>query len=253
MHKMKLRYWSKVVLLCLGAWLAVYAMLPWAINGQSQSRAVRGQPVAGETDAERFDLKIRDEMFAGFRGDKAALARAMKICEDKLARDPKHPEALVWHGSGLLFQAGEHFNRRESAQGVAKWTQGLREMDEAVALKPDDVGTRVPRGATLIPVSDFVPDANEKKRLLERGVSDYEKTLDLQKDYFAQLSTHARAELLFGLAGGYARLGNAEKARHYFERLLQDAKDSGHEHQAEAYLTSGTVPKSMQCVGCHSR
>ncbi|MGH9936135.1 MAG: hypothetical protein ACREAM_07815, partial [Blastocatellia bacterium] len=227
MRKLKIRHWSKVVLLGLGVCLAGYSlagysMLPWGANGQSQSPVVSGQAAAGQADAERFDLKVRDDMFAGLRGDKAAFARAMKMCEDQLARNPKHPEALVWHGSGLLFQAGEHFNRKETAQGLAKWTQGLREMDEAVALKPEAVGTRVARGATLIPVSDFVPDANEKKQLLERGVSDYEKTLALQTAYFAQLSTHARAELLFGLAAGYAKLGNAEKARHYFERLRQD-------------------------------
>ena len=37
--------------------------------------------------AERFDLKVRNDFFAGFTGDNEALDRAMKMCEEALKED----------------------------------------------------------------------------------------------------------------------------------------------------------------------
>ena len=58
---------------------------------------------------DRFDMKVRNYFFAGLAGDAASLQKGMKICEDILANDPKQPEALVWHGMGLISQSREAF------------------------------------------------------------------------------------------------------------------------------------------------
>ena len=47
---------------------------------------------------QRFDFKVREDMFAGMDGDTAAFDRAMKLITDTLAADPDHAEALVWRG-----------------------------------------------------------------------------------------------------------------------------------------------------------
>ena len=47
---------------------------------------------------ERFDYVVRNDFFAGLSGNRAALDRAMKKCEETLAANPKHPET-----TGLLF------------------------------------------------------------------------------------------------------------------------------------------------------
>lgn len=49
---------------------------------------------------ERFDQLVRVDFFSGFNGDEAALARGLKKCDETLAKDPKHAEALVWRGTG---------------------------------------------------------------------------------------------------------------------------------------------------------
>ena len=54
---------------------------------------------------QRFDFKVREDMFAGMDGDTAAFDRAMKLIADTLAADPDHAEALVWRGDGRLFLA----------------------------------------------------------------------------------------------------------------------------------------------------
>lgn len=55
---------------------------------------------------ERFDFKVREDMFAGFDGDTAAFDRAMKLIADTLASHPDHAQALVWRGDGRLFLSG---------------------------------------------------------------------------------------------------------------------------------------------------
>jgi hypothetical protein len=74
----------------------------------------------------------------------------------------------------------------------------------------------------------------------------------MQEPYFDKLSSHARGELLFGLADGYRQLGNQDKARSYFERLITDAKGSGRDKQAAAFLETGKLPPGAEsCTGCH--
>ena len=212
-----------------------------------------GAGASGQSPAskDRFDILVRADFFAGFAGDQARLQRAMERCEHTLADNPKHAEALVWHGGGVLFQAGAAFARGDTKSGSEMWERGLKEMNDAVALEPDNVGVRIPRGATLLQAT--VTLGNAGRPLLEQAVGDYEHVLALQAAYFDKLGDHPRGELLFGLAEGYSRLGQPDKARTYFERLVKDAPGSGQTPRAEAWLKTGRVPPAsgMGCVGCH--
>jgi tetratricopeptide (TPR) repeat protein len=199
----------------------------------------------------RFDMEVRADFFAGFSGNEAAFKRAMARCEEVLAMDPDHAEALVWHGSGISSMAGRAFQAGDMQHGIQLWTKGLAEMNKAVELAPDDVGVRIPRGATLFEATRHLPDANQQQALLRVALSDYEHTLMLQKAIFSGLSDHAKGELLFGLAEGWSRAGDKDKAKHYFERLIADAATSGRTTYAKAWL-DGAPPASLgRCVGCH--
>jgi tetratricopeptide (TPR) repeat protein len=200
----------------------------------------------------RFDLVVRTDFFAGFAGDQARLARGMAACEEVLASTPNHAEALVWHGSGLAFNAGQAFQKGDMKTGGELWQRGMEEMDKAVALEPDNVGVRIPRGALLLQATRNMPP-DMGRPLLEKGVGDYEHVLALQSAYFNTLGDHPKGELLFGLAEGYSRLGRAEKARGYFDRLIADAPTSGQVPKAQTWIATGELPKSagLGCVGCH--
>ncbi len=195
---------------------------------------------------------VRADMFAGLAGDAGRFTKAMAECERVLAQDPKHPEALVWHGAGLFFQAGQAFQGGDMAKGGPLWERGLAEMSEAVALAPDSLAVVIPRGAVLLQAARFVPPAMARP-LLETGVRDYEHVLVLQQAYFQTLGDHPKGELLFGLADGYARLGDNVKARSYFERLVADAPGSGQTPRGRAWLETGAVPPAagLGCFGCH--
>ena len=201
---------------------------------------------------DRFDLKVRTDFFAGFAGNEQALDRAMKICEEELAKNPNHPEALVWHGSGLFFQSGKFFQAGDPARGGEFWQRGLAEMDNAVKIAPDSLGVRIPRGAVLLTASRTLPNAAMARPLIETGLGDFERSLEIQKPYFDTLGAHPRGELLIGLADGYARLGKDEQAKAYFERIRAALPGTPYAASADKWLaTKSLTPREGGCLGCH--
>jgi len=202
---------------------------------------------------ERFDLSVRTLFFAGFAGDAASLEKGMKICEDALATDPKNAEAMVWHGAGLLFEAGQAFRTNDQQKGGELWGRALKEMDEAAALAPDDLGVRIPRGAVLLTASRYLPSPEMARPLIEKGVADFEKAYDLQASRLSEMGTHPRGELFLGLADGYSRLGNQERAYAWFERIQKEMKGTPYEKSANAWFEAKSLaPAQGGCLGCHT-
>jgi tetratricopeptide (TPR) repeat protein len=201
---------------------------------------------------ERFDMRVRNDFFAGFAGNHEALDRGMKLCEEELARNPANAAALVWHGAGVFFESKTYFQAGDRAKGIEFWQRGLGEMDKAVTMAPDDLGVRIPRGAVLLTASRVLPDAERARPLIEKGVGDFEHTLEIQKTYFDALGTHPRGELLIGLADGYARLGKDDQATAYFERIRAALPGSAYAASADKWLASKTLaPREAGCLGCH--
>ncbi len=202
---------------------------------------------------ERFDLKVRNYFFAGFSGDTESLEKGLKMCEDVLASEPKHPEALVWHGAGLFFESRQAFQKGDQKTGGELWQRGTKEMDQAVALAPDDIGVRIPRGAVLLTASRYLPSAEMARPLIEKGLSDFEKAYEIQAPTLADLGTHPRGELMLGLADGYSRAGHPEKAQVWFERIQKEMKGTPYEKSASIWLETKTLaPAQAGCLGCHT-
>jgi tetratricopeptide (TPR) repeat protein len=202
---------------------------------------------------ERFDLKVRNYFFAGFAGNAAMLEKGMKACEEALAADPKNAEALVWHGSGTLYTAGQAFQSGDQQKGGELWERGLKEMDTAVELAPDDLGVRIPRGSVLLTSSRYLPSPEMARPLIEKGLADFEKTYDLQASRLTDLGTHPRGELMLGLADAYSRTGHQEKAQVWFERIQKEMKGTPYAKSASIWLETKTLaPAQAGCLGCHT-
>ena len=202
--------------------------------------------------AASFDEKVRNDFFAGFAGDQAAMERAMQKSEQAIAENPNDvAEALAWHGSGLMFMSGQKFQQKDIAAGSALWEKGLAEMDKAGALAPDKPAVLIPRAAAWFGVSRQAPPA-QGRPLIRKALADYEHVYELQKAYFDTLSGHMRGELLFGLADGYRRDEQPDKARVYFEKLVAVGPASGHLEQAQLALKGEPyVVRGVGCTGCH--
>jgi tetratricopeptide (TPR) repeat protein len=202
---------------------------------------------------DRFDYKVRNYFFAAFSGDTVSLDKGMKICEDLLAADSKNAPALVWHGAGLFFKSGQSFRSGNQKTGMDLWQRGLKEMDDAASIAPDDLQVRIPRGAVLLTASRTVPSADLARPLIEKGVADYEKAYSIQGPDLSGLGTHPRGELLIGLADGYSRLGNQEKAQQWFERIHQELPGTPYDKSAQTWLETKTLaPAQGGCLGCHT-
>jgi tetratricopeptide (TPR) repeat protein len=201
--------------------------------------------------ADRFDHVVRNDFFLGFAGNDSALDRAMKVTEATLAENPKHAEALVWHGAGLLFKSGKLFQAQDFQNAIPIYQRGLKELDEAVEIAPDRIGVRIPRGSALMVAARNTPDPARARPLFERAASDYQAAYDMQASRLDEMGDHPKSELLMGLADTYYRLGDETKARTYFEKLLAMGKASPHEAEAKEWLATGKLSKQVRCAGCH--
>lgn len=219
----------------------------WTLTAALAAAGIGGALYAQE----RYDEKVRNLFFAGFRGDTVSLDKGMKITEDTLAAEPKHAEARVWHGAGVFFRAGMAFQKGDVSNGAVLWQRGLEEMREAVGLAPDNLGVRIPRGAVLLTASHNVPP-NMAKPLLETGLTDFEHAYKLQERIFHTLGTHPRGELMIGMASAYDRLGQKEKAREWFERMAVELPGTPYETSARLWMETRSLPANQSgCLGCH--
>jgi tetratricopeptide (TPR) repeat protein len=201
---------------------------------------------------QRFDYIVRADFFAGAAGDEARLQKVIDTCEQALAANPQHAEAMVWHGATVLVRASQAFQKGDATTGRLLFEKGVTEMTGAVALAPNNPGVLIPRGAVLLEATRNMP-ADMARPLVQSAVANYEHALEVQGPAFGALGDHGKGELLFGLADGWARLGDRQKARQYFERLIADAPGSGQVAKAREWLATGVVPTSngSSCVGCH--
>ena len=203
------------------------------------------------TTPDRFDYLVRADFFAGFRGDAVRLARGMKLCEEALAANADHPDALVWHGAGLMFLAGEAAARQDAETARERARRGQAEMDRATSLAPESLSVILVRAVVLNSSAPSVSDRARSEAMQQAAVDGFEKALAMQTPYLAQLSERSRGELLGGLAEGWARLGEAEKSRAYLNRIAAELPETRYAARAKAWLDDGPQAGPMTCLTCH--
>lgn len=195
---------------------------------------------------------MRNQLFAAMDGDDAALERAEHACDDALRRSPDDAEALVMHGIAMSVRSWRAFQTGDVANGRTYWGRADAEMDRAVGLAPDDPGVRVPRGATLFGIASGTEGTPLAHECLEKAVGDYEATLRIQGAAFDARPLHDRSELLWGLAEGWQRLGDATRARGYYTRIVQQCAPSPIAAAAQKRLDGDARAERPSCKdGCH--
>ena len=199
----------------------------------------------------RFDEIVRADFFAGFRGDAARLDRGMKLCEDELATNPTNADALVWHGGGLMFLAGQAARQQDFATAGERARRGRAELDRADQLAPDSLSVMLVRAVVLNASAPNVRDPAQGRTMQQEAVAGFEKALAIQTPYLDRLSEHSRGELLAGLAEGWSRLGETERARGYLERIVKEIPNTRYQARARAWLEDGPQSGPLTCLTCH--
>jgi tetratricopeptide (TPR) repeat protein len=254
MNKARARHVQVLKCLLVLVFASSYAVLQSARAFVEPAPPRAQYPAAKPERERRFDDIVRGDFFAGMTGDDARLDRGMKFCEEILAKNPKHAEALVWHGGGLLARASRTYAKGDSALGDQLWERGLKEMDDAVRLAPEHMGIKIGRSATIIGLAQSGWDASDPRAvaLLESALADYEVVYRWRRPVFSTLSAHSRGELLFGLASGWSILGEHRKAREYLRLVLEECKDTSYEAEARKWIEGApTAVVQHDCRGCH--
>jgi tetratricopeptide (TPR) repeat protein len=209
--------------------------------------------MADEKKPQRFDAEVREDIFAGFKGDDEALQRGIKKCEDALAKNPKNAEALVWRGAGRVFYGGQLFGKQKIGEAMPLWTGGLKDLDKAVELEPDNIGVRIPRAAVLTQAGRNAPAAMGKP-LLKKAREDFEAMYKKQEKEIAKIGTHPRGELHMGLADVYRQLGETDKSKAELETVVKEMANTKYAKVAKEWLEAKADAKlEHSCIGCHGK
>ena len=200
----------------------------------------------------RFDMVIRNDLFAGLSGNREALERGLATCEKILAENPKDAEALVWHGIGTLILSRLEFQKNNAQGALALSQKGIAEMDRAVELEPENLGVRIPRGAALRDATREMPPFMGEP-LLEKARLDFQYVFDLQKDSLPR-SEHPLGELLQALGDIHSRQGKLDDAARYYGMLQERLPATDYGKRAAEWLKSRqTLPAEQSgCIGCHT-
>jgi len=202
---------------------------------------------------QRFDFKVREDMFAGMDGDTDAFDRALKLIEATLAADPDHAEALVWRGDGRLFLSGQAFQRGATGEGRTLAAQGMADMERAVALAPASIGVRIPRATGLMPFARGLRpfDRPEADRLTRIAIGDFEFTIAASAVKWDTLAEHNRGELLGALADGWLQLGESARASAYLDRMTAELPGTLYARNAALRRADPAARVPLTCLGCH--
>jgi len=197
------------------------------------------------------------DLLGALSGDTEKFERGMRTLEGLLAKNPNDPAVKVLYGNGIFARSGLAFQKGDVQAATKLWQQSMNEMAHAVQSAPNNIFVRARRGVVLISASrsGSMPEAMAKP-LIQSAVEDFETVLEIREmeQTLAQRSTHQRGELLTGIAEGWSRLGNPDKARSYFERITRDLKGTVYEQKAKAWLEDKPEAKTAEyfaCSGCH--
>lgn len=222
-------------------WLTLFGM------GMTSALLVAAVAVAEE----RFDYRVRDDMFRGFAGNEAAFRNAVSIIDETLQQDPDHAEALVWRGAARFWRASQAMQAGDVVSARELADAGLADMDRALALDPGDIGVLVPRAAALLPAARAQRNPARAKDLARRAAGAFEAAFVLRRKDFPSLGQHNRGEYLAGLAESWALAGDRERAEGYLRRIVAELPASPYAERAAAKLGDWSDPRPLNCQSCH--
>ncbi|MCU0316986.1 MAG: tetratricopeptide repeat protein [Fimbriimonadaceae bacterium] len=182
-----------------------------------------------------FIIKYRAEFFAIFRGDVARFERAYGEIREMVRKNPRDARATVWLGNGQTVDAIFKFLQKKADRETTlkRLEESRTTMNRAVALRRNDPNIVMMRAATLFVQGQYLPADMVPRKVWEQLRDDH---LWFQKyigpERMKKVSIHVRGETYGSLGLAYARLGDSEKARRAFEKVIEMNPGTAYERRA---------------------
>lgn len=224
------------------AFIASLSLVPALASAQFvRPKPEYHNPEPGLYVEDPFIVKYREEFFSVFRGDFARFEKAYAEIKEMVDKDPKDARALVWLGNGHTVKAGLLMMNGQSEQALALLEDSRKTLDAAVALRPDDPNIYMMRAATLYIQGQHVPEQHLPMVVWERLRDDCLKFIDFMGDKMPRASIHLRGETYGELGVAYLKLGEKQKARAAFQKILELCPDTTYAERAEKELRALTI------------
>lgn len=185
-----------------------------------------------------FITEYRQKFFAALRGDFKTFNAGFAEIEAMTKKDPKDARALVWLGNGQTIKAIKA-NLMGQKDVVAKLLEDSRKnVDAAVALRPKDYNIYMMRSATLYAQGQYLPNLTMPRSNWEHIRDDCLALIKEMGPRVKGASTHVQGETYGELGIAYVRLGEKDKARAAFRKILELTPGTAYEERAKKELAT---------------
>ena len=179
-------YWLRTLSMALLKWRKVDAAYDFDFSDLGKRVALLPAAHLQEVASHLAAVLIRDDLRrlitgASVRQVSEAIGESVRVF------------ALTWMGDNeALNVLPANLRRRlfSVCQDTDEWGQASLALLLSV-VPPDSIGVRIPRGSVLLASAPFIP-AQFGKPMVERGISDYQRAYDLQKDVLMTMGSHPR-------------------------------------------------------------
>ena len=179
-----------------------------------------------------FITEYRQKFFAALRGDFKTFNAAYAEIDAMVRKNPKDARALVWLGNGQTIKAikANLLGRKDEAAGLM--AESRKNVDAAVALRPKDYNIYMMRATTLYAQAQYAPNIPVPRSNWEHIRDDCAALLKEMGPRVGGASTHVQGEAYGELGIAYLRLGEKEKARQAFAKILELTPGSAYAERA---------------------
>jgi len=201
------------------------------VTAQTDRAAKRITTLEHQLEADQNNCKIMMELGKLYQnraavGDKKSVKQAVNVFKKLVKIDPDNARAQSWYGSTLTLKGRDALLPLMKLKHV---NSGLKRMDKAVELAPDDIEVRSIRANTSISLPGLFGR-------LECGISDFEYLLNLYEKDSTVYSVGYLAEFNLNLGKAYKKQGDVVQARKHWQQVLKVLPDSHMGKNAAALL-----------------
>lgn len=194
------------------------------------------QVEAGDTGYRAFEREVLADFVKAAQGDAQARQRLMATCDRAIEADAQHAEAIAWRGAARMFQASEASSSGDFRAAMNHTNASLADLNKARKLEPENPGVRMVAANMLLSLAKYHPIENMAKGYAKQGIEDASVALSKLYDNWGNQPAEVKGELMLGVADAYAKLGEATKARDWFNRVIGAVPGTAWAEQAQAWI-----------------